>query len=151
MNQRKSTYQEINYLIQELRKNIFSQVGIYALFAGVLYEKLVGVSWAGFYLAHHDRLEIGPYHGALPCTHLALNQGVCGTAFYQKKTLIIDNVDECSFHIACSSETKSEIVVPVFDLKNRIVGVLDLDSNIKGHFSDLDKVELESLVKFLFK
>ena len=104
--------------------------------------------WVGFYLVKHNELVLGPFQGPVACTRIALGKGVCGTAWQQEKTLIVPDVDEFPGHIACSSLSKSEIVIPVFD-KGNVVAVLDVDSEALDQFDDTDGRYLEEIVKLV--
>ena len=91
-------------------------------------------------------MVLGPFQGPIACTRIPYDRGVCGHSFSTKQTVIVPNVDEFPGHIACSSASKSEIVVPVFNSKNEICGVLDVDSDLLADFSEVDKVWLEKLL-----
>jgi L-methionine (R)-S-oxide reductase len=85
--------------------------------------------WVGFYLVEETELVLGPFQGTVACTRIAKGRGVCGTAWAEEQTILVENVDNFPGHIACSSLSKSEIVVPLFDINNKIFGVLDVDSD----------------------
>ncbi len=104
--------------------------------------------WIGFYLIKNNELVLGPFQGPVACTRIQYGRGVCGTAWKEKKTIIVDDVSTFPGHIACSSFSKSEIVVPVFS-NNQIIGVLDVDSEHLQHFDDVDKTHLEEIVKLI--
>jgi len=99
--------------------------------------------WVGFYLEKNGELVLGPFQGPLACTRIKFNEGVCGKAFSIGKTIVVPNVDEFPGHIACSSASRSEIVVPLFDDKGIAVGVLDVDSDKLNDFSETDRRGLE--------
>ena len=101
--------------------------------------------WIGFYRVDGDELVVGPYIGTLACLRIKKGKGVCGTAWKNEQTIIVKNVDEFPGHIACSSESKSEIVVPVFK-DNQIIAVLDIDSTEYNTFDEIDKEGLERIV-----
>lgn len=105
--------------------------------------------WVGFYRVIADELVLGPFQGPLACTRIKKGRGVCGTAWQQAKTVIVADVDEFPGHIACSSLSKSEIVVSVFNA-GEVVAVLDIDSERLANFDETDKSYLEKLVSFLF-
>ena len=105
--------------------------------------------WIGFYLFRDNHLVLGPFQGTPACVFLSLEKGVCGTCARTKKTLIVDNVDEFPGHVACDSNSKSEIVVPVFDKENALRAVLDVDSTELNHFNNIDKVNLEKIAGML--
>ncbi|MBU2915480.1 GAF domain-containing protein [Reichenbachiella agariperforans] len=106
--------------------------------------------WVGFYLVKEDQLVLGPFQGPIACTRISKGKGVCGTAWHEGLTLVVDNVDEFPGHIACSSASKSEIVVPLFKA-GEIIGVLDIDSDQFASFDEIDQQYLEQLVSQLCK
>ena len=108
----------------------------------------LNVLWAGFYLVKHGGLVLGPFQGPIACTRIKLGDGVCGQSWAQRKTIIVDDVDDFPGHIACSAASKSEIVVPIIK-QNQVVGVLDIDSIQPKNFSDIDRVALEDLGRIL--
>jgi GAF domain-containing protein len=101
--------------------------------------------WVGFYLVKGNELVLGPFQGPLACTRIKLGKGVCGSAWAQAKTLMVPNVDEFPGHIACSSLSKSEIVVPIIR-NGQVVAVLDADSEHLNYFDDTDRKYLEAIV-----
>jgi L-methionine (R)-S-oxide reductase len=105
--------------------------------------------WVGFYIVKNNELVLGPFQGPIACTRIALGKGVCGTSWKEKKTIIVPNVDEFPGHIACSSASKSEIVVPVFNKQNEVVMVLDVDSDQLNSFDSTDQRYLEQVVNTL--
>ena len=104
--------------------------------------------WIGFYLVKGNELVLGPFQGPVACTRIALGKGVCGAAWQQGKTLVVRDVDAFPGHIACSSLSRSEIVVPVFS-NGRVVAVLDADSDTLNQFDDTDARNLETIIKLL--
>ncbi len=104
--------------------------------------------WVGFYLVKEDQLVLGPFQGPVACTRIDFGKGVCGTAWKNKKTIIVPNVDEFPGHIACSSDSRSEIVLPGF--KNDTVAlVLDIDSNKLNDFDESDRLALEKIMNIV--
>ena len=101
--------------------------------------------WVGFYLVKDDELVLGPFQGPIACTRIKKGRGVCGTAWQDKKTIIVANVEKFPGHIACSSLSKSEIVLPIIR-NNIVIGVLDVDSEQLGFFDEIDKGFLEEIV-----
>ena len=93
--------------------------------------------WVGFYLVKGDELVLAPFQGPIACTRIRMGRGVCGTAWKQGETIIVPDVDQFPGHIACSSESKSEIVIPI-KCQNEIIGVLDVDSNSLNSFDETD-------------
>ena len=104
-----------------------------------------GFWWTGFYRVIGDELVLGPYQGPLACTRIPFGRGVCGSAWKERKTLVVPDVEQFPGHIACSSASRSEIVVPVFQ-NNEVIAVLDIDSDRLGTFDDTDAECLEQLV-----
>lgn len=104
--------------------------------------------WVGFYLVKGDELVLGPFQGPVACTRIALGKGVCGLAWKDAKTLVVPDVDEFPGHIACSSLSKSEIVVPVFH-NGKVAAVLDVDSEALVQFDNVDARYLEQIVKLV--
>lgn len=103
-----------------------------------------GFFWVGFYLVEGEELVLGPFQGDIACTRIAYGRGVCGTAWQQKETIIVPDVELFPGHIACSSLSKSEIVVPVYQ-DGQIIGVLDIDSDELDSFDKTDARYLEKL------
>ena len=102
--------------------------------------------WTGFYRVIGEQLVLGPFQGPVACTRIGFGQGVCGTSWKEKKTIVVENVEQFPGHIACSSESKSEIVVPL--LKNgEVIGVLDIDSERLASFDAIDKEWLEQIAE----
>lgn len=107
--------------------------------------------WCGFYMVNaNQKLELGPFIGPVACTQIDFNKGVCGKAWAEKKTIVVPNVHEFEGHIACSSESNSEIVVPIF-AKEQVIGVLDIDSKNYNEFDAIDQEYLEKVAKILAK
>ena len=107
--------------------------------------------WTGFYTVEGDRLELGPFQGPVACYRIKRGRGVCGTAWERDETVIVPDVEQFPGHIACSSLSRSEIVVPVHDKDGNVVAVLDIDSKDLATFDEIDKKYLEELVKALSK
>ena len=116
--------------------------------AALLWDSLEDINWAGFYLVHGGRLELGPFQGKPACTVIEIGKGVCGTAVAEDRTQLVKNVHEFPGHIACDSASNSEIVVPVH-AGGKIYGVLDIDSPILARFDEEDKAGLEAFVRIL--
>ncbi len=102
--------------------------------------------WVGFYLVKQDELVLGPFQGPVACTRIKKGRGVCGAAWQNAKTLIVPDVEKFPGHIACSSLSKSEIVIPLFK-DGEVFGVLDVDSELLDQFDEIDKQFLEEIVK----
>lgn len=115
--------------------------------SAILY-KMDNINWAGFYLSNGEYLYLGPFQGDVACTIIPFDKGVCGKAFSLKQTLVVDDVNKFEGHIACSSLSKSEIVTPII-LKDKVFGVIDIDSPIYSRFDENDKYFLEKIASLL--
>jgi GAF domain-containing protein len=104
--------------------------------------------WVGFYLVKNNELVLGPFQGPVACTRIALGKGVCGTSWKEAKTIIVADVDQFPGHIACSSASRSEIVVPVLK-DGKVIAVLDVDSEHYDHFDKTDDQYLTIITKLL--
>jgi len=107
-----------------------------------------GWFWVGFYLVKNEELVLGPFQGPVACTRITKGRGVCGTSWAKAATLIVPDVEKFPGHIACSSISKSEIVVPII-LNGTVIGVLDVDSSEYNSFDETDQRFLESIVTLL--
>ena len=107
-----------------------------------------GFWWTGFYRVCNEELVLGPFQGPIACTRIAYGKGVCGTAWKRQETIVVPDVEEFPGHIACSSESRSEIVVPVWR-DDKVIAVLDIDSEKLGTFDETDKIWLEKIVSLL--
>ncbi len=140
-------YQALIPQIQGLLTGENNLIANLANMAAALKEQF-GWFWVGFYLVDQNELVLGPFQGPVACTRIQKGRGVCGTSWSQAKTLIVPDVEKFPGHIACSSLSKSEIVVPL--LKDGIVwGVLDVDSSDYNQFDDTDQLYLEQIVALL--
>ncbi len=142
---RSTNYSEIEPQIRAIVEGEPDIVANLANIAAVLKEAL-GFFWVGFYLEKNGELVLGPFQGPLACTRIKTNEGVCGHCFTTRETVIVPNVDEFPGHIACSSNAKSEIVLPIFRKDGSVFGVLDVDSDLLDDFSGADKGGLLKIV-----
>ena len=102
--------------------------------------------WTGFYRVIGEQLVLGPFQGPVACTRIGFGKGVCGTSWKEKKTIVVEDVEQFPGHIACSSASRSEIVVPLFK-GNEVIGVLDIDSEKLATFDAIDKEWLEQIAE----
>ena len=116
--------------------------------ATALLNEMSNINWCGFYLMGENGLYLGPFQGDVACTHISLDRGVCGFSAKNKKTVIVPNVNEFPGHIACSSLSKSEIVVPII-VNDNVKAVIDIDAPIFDRFSKEDAAYLEQFAKVL--
>ena len=107
-----------------------------------------GWLWVGFYLVKNEELVLGPFQGPVACTRIKKGRGVCGAAWAQATTLLVADVEKFPGHIACSSLSKSEIVIPII-ANNEVTGVLDVDSELLSDFDETDKKYLEEVVSWI--
>ena len=148
---RQARYSRIRQQLKEiLSKNddLFSGM---ATINAILYHKMDGFFWVGFYLLKDGRLLVGPYQGPVACIELPGNKGVCWAGINGRVPVIVPDVHEYPGHIACDPRSKSEIVIPVRDRNNMVIGVLDIDSNVKDNFDYTDAQELERIVALLIE
>jgi L-methionine (R)-S-oxide reductase len=117
-------------------------------FTATIKDTFEKVSWVGFYLYDGKKLYLGPFQGKVACTNIEIGKGVCGTSAKKRETIIVTDVDKFPGHIACDSNSRSEIVVPLIK-QNNLMGVLDLDSHEYNSFGKTDKEFLEEICKFL--
>lgn len=151
MSAKLSKYERLYNQIEELTTPINSPISRMATISAILHHKMKGYFWTGFYLLQEGELLVGPYQGPLACLRLKKDTGVCWAGINTQQTVIVDDVETFPGHIACSSLSKSEIVVPVFNKSEEIVGVLDIDSRDLSNFDKEDKEGLEKIVELIYK
>lgn len=134
-------------LLEEIRSVIQDEKDTVACMANVaaLIHERFGFWWTGFYRVIDNELVLGPFQGPVACTRIRKGRGVCGTSWNEGRTIVVPNVHEFPGHIACSSLSNSEIVVPVFDESRNITGVLDIDSREFSTFDETDAKWLENI------
>ena len=146
---REERYRELYPQLQSLISRESNLIANLANTAAAL-RQAFGFFWVGFYLVEGDELVLGPFQGDIACTRIARGRGVCGTSWQTGKTLVIPDVEAFPGHIACSSSSRSEIVVPLRDISGEIVGVLDIDSDRLADFSEeVDRPALERIAELL--
>ncbi|MCZ8355290.1 MAG: GAF domain-containing protein [Cyclobacteriaceae bacterium] len=111
-------------------------------------KQVMNFFWVGFYLVKENQLVLGPFQGPIACTRINFGKGVCGTSWKEGKTIVVPDVDAFPGHIACSSASKSEIVVPGFK-DGKVCMVLDVDSDVLNDFDETDQVFLEQLMRIV--
>ncbi|RAJ97903.1 GAF domain-containing protein [Larkinella arboricola] len=112
-------------------------------------KEAFGFFWVGFYLKKEEQLVLGPFQGPIACTRIHFGKGVCGTSYARKETILVPDVEQFPGHIACSSLSKSEVVVPVFDRNGEVAMVLDVDSDQLNDFSEVDVQQLEKVAALI--
>ncbi len=145
---RKVIYKEITPQIKSLVEDETDLIANLANISAVLKEAF-GFFWVGFYLTKETQLVLGPFQGTLACTRINFNKGVCGHCYTTRETVIVPDVDKFQGHIVCSSASKSEIVLPIFDKNGEVFGVLDVDSDELDDFSEIDADGLKEIVKII--
>lgn len=148
----KNTSREEKYqsLVPQIQALIAGEDDLIANMANIsaALKEVFSFFWVGFYIVKNEQLVLGPFQGPIACTRIALGKGVCGTSWKEAKTIIVPDVDQFPGHIACSSASRSEIVVPV--LKNgKVIAVLDVDSEHLNHFDKTDEIYLTKLTSLL--
>jgi L-methionine (R)-S-oxide reductase len=145
-------YAELRGQVDAVLEGIDDDIAAMATISALIHNAF-GHLWTGFYrVVETDRLlRIGPYQGTLGCMEIEFGRGVCGTAAAERKTVIVEDVNEFPGHIACDARSRSEIVVPVFDRDQKLIAVLDIDSDQPATFSDEDREGLERVVEWFAK
>lgn len=145
--EKKDKYEQILPQLKALTEGVNNNTGVLANAAALIHETM-GFFWTGFYIVDGNILKLGPFQGPVACYEIGYGKGVCGSAWKEGKTLVVKDVEEFPGHIACSSLSRSEIVVPIFK-EEKIIGVLDIDSKEVGTFDETDREYLESAMKIL--
>ena len=144
MTQKEQTYELLYKQIQALIEGEQDEIAVMANVAALIHETF-HFWWTGFYRVIGQELVLGPFQGPVACMHIKYGRGVCGTAWQEQCSIVVPDVEQFKGHIACSSASKSEIVVPVWRNKE-IVAVLDIDSENLATFDDIDRIWLEKIV-----
>ena len=141
--------QKYRLLTEQVRSLIAGEEDAVAVMANVCaaIHEAMGFFWTGFYRVVDDELLLGPFQGPVACVHIGYGRGVCGTAWQRRETIVVPDVEQFPGHIACSSLSRSEIVVPVFSGGGEVVAVLDIDSKELATFDDIDRQYLEAIVQ----
>ena len=144
---------EENYklLVSQIEALIAGEKDMIAVMSNVAaaIHQTMGFWWTGFYRVVDNELLLGPFQGPVACMHIPFGKGVCGTAWQRAETIVVPDVEQFPGHIACSSESKSEIVVPVFASDGKVTAVLDIDSEHLATFDDTDRKYLEEICKLI--
>ena len=147
---KRELYREISGELRAVLDGLADPIAAMASSACILHEKIPYSSWTGFYrVVAPGLMRVGPYQGPLGCLEIPFDRGVCGAAARERRTQVVPDVHAFPGHIACDSATRSEIVVPVHDLEDRLVAVLDLDSHEPAAFDEIDREELEKIAEML--
>lgn len=148
--ERVQQYQTVKAKIEALLTNEDDWVSAMATVSCELHNSFEYFHWTGFYRCVSEKLlKIGPYQGSHGCLQIPLGKGVCGTVAAERKSILLDDVNSFSSHIACSATTQSELVVPVIAKDGACVAVIDIDSDHPAAFTEVDQLSLEDISKFL--
>ena len=143
-----SKQEDYKLLLSQVKAMVKDETDAVANMANVaaLIQEAFHFWWTGFYRVIGEQLVLGPFQGPVACTRIGFGKGVCGTSWKDKKTIVVADVEQFPGHIACSSESKSEIVVPLFKGED-VIGVLDIDSEKLATFDETDKEWLEQIAE----
>ena len=143
--------EQYQLLVSQIASLINGEKDIVAVMSNVVaaIHQTMGFWWTGFYRVIGNELVLGPFQGPVACMHIPYGKGVCGTAWQRAETIVVPDVEQFPGHIACSSESKSEIVVPVFGKDGKVIAVLDIDSERLATFDDIDRKYLEEICKLI--
>jgi len=143
-------YEELSILIDHVIIPTDRIISNLSNFIALFKDAFTKISWIGFYITNNNKLFLGPFQGRTACTEIQFGKGVCGTSAQNQETIIVDDVNQYPNHIACDSNSNSEIVIPII-INGLTWGVLDVDSYSKSSFSEVDKKYLEIFVSKLVK
>ena len=146
--EKEANYQLLAKQVESLLEGEDNTMGQLANATAIIHEALQAW-WTGFYLVKGDELLLGPFQGPVACYRIKRGRGVCGTAWQENRTLVVPDVELFPGHIACSSLSRSEIVVPLRDSQGEVIAVLDIDSRELAAFDDVDARGLEAAVKVI--
>lgn len=132
--------------VESLAGGYSDEIAVMANVCAALREAM-GYFWVGFYRVSGTELVLGPFQGSVACYKIPYGKGVCGTAWQRRETIVVEDVEQFPGHIACSSLSRSEIVVPLFDQTGEVRAVLDIDSTELGDFDDTDRQWLEQMMQ----
>jgi GAF domain-containing protein len=141
-------YQMLVSQIASLIEGEDDQIAMMSNVAAAIHQEMK-FWWTGFYRVVGDELLLGPFQGPVACMHIPFGRGVCGTAWQRQQTVVVPDVDQFPGHIACSSQSRSEIVVPVFSPDGKVTAVLDIDSEKLATFDDVDRQYLEQICQMI--
>lgn len=138
-------------LLPQMKALISGEKNFYANVANIMaaIKQSFPFLWVGCYFVDENELVLGPFQGPVACTRIAKGKGVCGKAWLEEQTQIVPDVDLFPGHIACSSLSKSEIVVPIRSANGNVIGVLDIDSELPADFSSIDQLHLEKITSII--
>lgn len=144
--EKEEKYKLLKQQIEALVAGEDDSVSVMANVSAAIHQEM-GFFWTGFYIVKGEELHLGPFQGSVACMHIPFGRGVCGTAWQRAETIVVPDVEQFPGHIACSSLSRSEIVVPLFNASHEVVAVLDIDSRELNTFDDIDRYWLELIVR----
>ncbi len=144
--EKEEKYKLLKQQIEALVAGEDDSVSVMANVSAAIHQEM-GFFWTGFYIVKGEELHLGPFQGNVACMHIPFGRGVCGTAWQRAETIVVPDVEQFPGHIACSSLSRSEIVVPLFNTSREVVAVLDIDSRELNTFDDIDRYWLELIVR----
>ena len=148
MNNKEEKYRLLTKQISALIEGETDAIAVMSNVSAAIHEEM-GFFWTGFYRVKEGELVLGPFQGPVACMHIGYGRGVCGTAWKQQETIVVPDVEQFPGHIACSSLSRSEIVVPVFSQDGSVRAVLDIDSKELATFDNIDRQYLEEICKLI--
>jgi GAF domain-containing protein len=146
-NEKQQKYETLIEQVKAFSESERDEIALMANVAAIVHEAF-HFWWTGFYRVAGQELVLGPFQGPVACTRIKFGRGVCGTAWKEKRTIVVEDVEQFPGHIACSSASRSEIVVPIFR-DGEVVAELDIDSEKLATFDEIDKLYLEKIVENL--
>ena len=144
--EKEEKYKLLKQQIEALVAGEDDSVSVMANVSAAIHQEM-GFFWTGFYIVKGEELHLGPFQGSVACMHIPFGRGVCGNAWQHAETIVVPDVEQFPGHIACSSLSRSEIVVPLFNTSREVVAVLDIDSRELNTFDDIDRYWLELIVR----
>ena len=148
MNNKEEKYRLLTKQISALIEGETDAIAVMSNVSAAIHEEM-GFFWTGFYRVKEGELVLGPFQGPVACMHIGYGRGVCGTAWKQQESIVVPDVEQFPGHIACSSLSRSEIVVPVFSQDGSVQAVLDIDSKELATFDEVDRQYLEQICKLI--
>ena len=148
---KRGRYNRIYNQISELMPKSNDKLARMATIIAVLHHKMEYYFWTGYYFLKDDKLIVGPYQGPVACQELEKNTGVCWAGINREEPVVVPDVEQFPGHIACDARSKSEIVLPVRNDKNEIIGVLDIDSSVPNAFDEVDQEELSRILRLIYE
>lgn len=145
-----SREEQYKNLLPQIKALLGVETDVIANYANVsaVLKEAFGFLWVGFYIVKQEQLVLGPFQGRIACTRINYGKGVCGTAWKENRTVIVADVDTFVGHIACDSESRSEIVVPIRK-QGEVIAVLDVDSEVENNFTEIDAKYLQEIITVL--